>query len=212
LLSEGEGMKTPNDISVAEEKFFKQNPDMLREISVQVVTSGGEKYFAYAHNGEPQWSVDMPILEGLPAGYVAINNAEEGNVGFCLGGWKIKASEVLGGWGPLLYDVAMEWATKNGGGLLSDRNLVSKEAFAVWNYYDKHRSDIETAQLDIVSGQNFKQLTPDDPKDDCSQYSSIKWTDYEGGEWYDQPTSRIYRSKGTPTMDKLQALGKLEEV
>ena len=58
----------------------------------------------------------------------------------------------------------------------------------------------------------YKQLTPDEPKDDCSQYSSIKWMDYKGGEWYNQPTSRIYRSKGTPTMDKLQALGKLDEL
>tara|TARA_Y100000310_G_C20331079_1_gene645277 strand:+ start:29 stop:682 length:654 start_codon:yes stop_codon:yes gene_type:complete len=207
-----EGMKTPNDISAAEEDWFKQNPDMLKEISVQIFSSGADIYFVYAHNNEPQWSVGMPLLKGLPSGYVAIVNAESRNFGPCLNGWSIKASEVEEGWGPLLYDLAMEWATKKGGGLMSDRNNVSKDAFAVWDYYDKRRSDIESIQLDITKGQaGQKQLTPKVPEDDCSQYSSIYWTDYEPGEWHEQPTSRIYRSKGTPTMEKMEALGKLDE-
>jgi hypothetical protein len=207
-----EGMKTPNDISAAEEDWFKQNPDMLKEISVQIFSSGADIYFVYAHNNEPQWSVGMPLLKGLPSGYVAIVNAESRNFGPCLNGWSIKASEAEEGWGPLLYDVAMEWATKKGGGLMADRRSVTKDAYAVWDYYDKSRSDIESVQLDIQKDfYGLKQLTPDDPDDDCNQYSTVYWTDYKKGEWHDLPLSRIFRSKGAPTIDKLQALGKLED-
>jgi hypothetical protein len=206
-----EGMKTPNDIAAAEEDWFKKNPDMLKEVSVHIFRDGNEVYFVYAHNDEPAWVQATFALPELPAGYVAIRNAESRNYGPCLKGWSVSASEASGGWGPLLYDVAMEWTTKNAGGLMADRNTVSKDAYAVWDHYDKNRGDIESIQLDIIKGMmgGTPQLTPDDPTDDCSQYSSFKWLDYKPGEWHEQPLSRIFRKKGTPMMDKLQALGKL---
>ena len=206
-----EGMKTPNDISAAEEAWFKENPDMLREISVQIFPSGGDIYFVYAHNGEAQW-LPTGTYGDLPSGYVAIVHAGDRNFGPCLDGRLVKASDVVDSWGPLLYDVAMEWATKKGGGLMADRRSVSKDAYAVWDYYDKNRSDIESAQLDVPKDfYGLKQLTPDNPDDDCNQHSTVYWTDYKKGEWHELPLSRIFRSKGTPTIDKLQALGKLED-
>ena len=66
----------------------------------------------------------------------------------CGGAWEVAAAKAPHGWGPLLYDVAMEWATLNGGGLVSDRFSVSKDARGVWDYYMNKRCDVESHQLD----------------------------------------------------------------
>ena len=41
------------------------------------------------------------------------------------------------GWGPLLYEIALEWASQNSGGLTADRGIVSPKALAVWDKYVK---------------------------------------------------------------------------
>lgn len=70
-----------------------------------------------------------------PHGEIAMNQLgpEYGNA------WQIH-SEANKGWGPLLYDVAMEWGTKVGGGITSDTS-VSDDAKKVWDYYLHKRSD-----------------------------------------------------------------------
>lgn len=188
-----EGMKTPDDL-----------PDGY---GIEVYKEQGNVvYFIYTKDGNKQWGGSA---DSTPSGYVAIVQAKERNYGECLDGYYVKASDAASGWGPMLYDIAMEWATHHGGGLTADRGSVSKEAHAVWKYYDENRPDIQSAQLDIVQHRMLKQLTPEDPSDDCGQHSSIVWTDYNKGEWHDAPTSRIFRAKGSPTMDKLLAMDKL---
>jgi len=81
------------------------------------------------------------------------------------------------GWGPLLYDVAMEYATMKGGGLVADRVSVTDAARNMWDFYMKNRGDVEHKQLDIddEGSERFDlaQLTPDDKSDDCDQTSAM---------------------------------------
>ena len=65
-------------------------------------------------------------------GYVEI---ESYNKEPCLGAYMVIGSLATRGWGPMLYDLAMEYASKNGSGLMSDRQGVSEEAYLVWKRY-----------------------------------------------------------------------------
>jgi hypothetical protein len=104
----------------------------------------------------------------------------------------------------MLYDLAMEYATKNGGGLVSDRQGVSEDAYMVWKRYMDERDDVEKVQLDDL----INSLTPEDA-DNCTQLSSIKWAEKNGGKWNWKPTSMLYRKNNTEIFDKLKSTGKL---
>lgn len=84
--------------------------------------------------------------------------------GPCSDAWIVAETRAKKGWGPMLYDLAMEWATKNGGGLTPDRVLVSKSARNVWRYYQTQRSDVQSHQLDDMDNT----LTPP-LEDNCLQ-------------------------------------------
>jgi len=120
----------------------------------------------------------------------------------CLDSSIISVTEVADGWGPLLYDVAMEIATIISTGLAADRATVSPEAQRVWDYYDKNRADVSKQQLDNPAGE----LTPDYEDDDCIQASARK--SQKAGEWMKSPLSRTY-SKEPTTLKQLKAAGKL---
>ena len=67
--------------------------------------------------------------------------------------WEVTSSSAAPGYGPLLYDIAMEYATQNGLGLMSDRYSVSDGedgAVKVWNYYLANRvgNDVTAHQMD----------------------------------------------------------------
>tara|TARA_B100002019_G_scaffold247516_1_gene225964 strand:+ start:7446 stop:8111 length:666 start_codon:yes stop_codon:yes gene_type:complete len=66
----------------------------------------------------------------------------------CGNAFQIFTTDAADGWGPLLYDVAIEWATMNGNGLISDRSGVSEDAQAVWEYYMYNRPDVQKFQCD----------------------------------------------------------------
>jgi hypothetical protein len=59
----------------------------------------------------------------------------------CLKAWVVKGSAAPHGIGPILYDIAMELAGKNG--ICADITAVSDEAQGVWNYYLNNRPDVE---------------------------------------------------------------------
>ena len=157
---------------------------------------------------------------GAPTwGYMIISNDQEN--GPCLSDtfgepWVIVTveSEAGTGWGPLLYDIAIEYASINGGGLMSDRDTVSAAAISVWDKYDA-RGDVSKHQLDITHdlalSNDFEravtQITPLDPSDDCVQTRALEAGGAEG--WMNSPLSRLYRKSGTPAMDALKAAGLL---
>ena len=130
-------------------------------------------------------------------------------MGKCLGAYEVTGSETeIDGLGPLLYDIAMEMAGP--AGLMPDRRIVSSSARRVWDFYLKSRSDVTNHQLDSKPGT----ITPDVEEDDCVQSSAAdyvandEWNYIKGGEdWQGSPLSKVYRKRGTPTIDRLKALG-----
>ena len=103
------------------------------------------------------------------------------------------------GFGPLLYDIAIEWATQNGGGLISDRSSVSDDAQAVWSYYERNRDDVTAHQLDDLENT----LTPED-EDNCDQEIGRATITGMYNTWQDSQLSKRY-TKPPTTMN---ALGK----
>ena len=111
------------------------------------------------------------------------------------------------GWGPLLYSISMEHATEVGGGLMSDRDMVSGAAKGVWDYFGRNKKGVggpvKPNQMDINKGEamvyGLNQLTPNDDSDDCSQVSSIKYAlGNEYGDW----TSASEKKMPTPPNDE----------
>ena len=97
-------------------------------------------------------------------GYMKIETIATGKRGNCDGALKVSMVEASPGWGPLLYDCAIEFATMKAGGLIPDRVAVSDEARDVWDYYLNRRSDVQAKQLD-----NEKDSFDNGPEDDCDQ-------------------------------------------
>ena len=136
-------------------------------------------------------------MENMPGGSIEFYKAPS-NYGECNDVFIVSNTyQTTDGWGPLLYDVAMEIATVLGGGLTSSRNMVSSKAKPVWDFYQDRRSDVKKDQLDINKGESehygVKQLTPNNPKDDCNQEASIKWAHGEDyGAWEKSNVKSLY--------------------
>ena len=148
------------------------------------------------------------IKTGIPFGEVEIWKTDAGE---CLNGWSVLQSGAERGWGPLLYEVALEWASEHGGGLTSDRGIVSKYALAVWDKYAA-RSDITVKQMDVDHTekwmQKYDELTPDIKVDDCDQGKAI---DLKGDKWMETSVSKMFSKSSTPVMDELYVAGRLLE-
>lgn len=80
--------------------------------------------------------------------------------------WTNVDDELKGtGIGAVLYDVAIEVATKLGKHLTCDRISVTDDAKSMWRYYAAS-DDYEAFQMDTKNGD----YTPDDKSDDCKQF------------------------------------------
>jgi len=122
----------------------------------------------------------------------------------------IGSAEAAPGWGPMLYDVAMEYATMNGGGLVADRGSVSPAARKVWDYYMNSRGDVTGIQLDDLKNT----LTPQE-SDNCSQRVALATSASAFGseksvktDWVNSPLSKRW-TKPPTTIEALRAAGKL---
>jgi GNAT superfamily N-acetyltransferase len=142
------------------------------------------------------WDTEWQRLSVRPRGSVVIGptNRVEGK---CSGAMVVYSSDAERGWGPLLYDIAMELATKLAGGLTSDRQSVSRFAHAVWAKY-LTRSDVSHAQLD---DHPDGPLTPHDKDDDCLQSQARKYAPTD--DWTTAPESKVYRKAGMTTIRTL---------
>ena len=150
----------------------------------------------------------------LPFGSVSIVKAKKTQTGPCLEGYVVLATGTEPGWGPLLYELALEWASRNGAGLTPDRDSVSHHARAVWDKYAK-RSDVDKKQLDIdhkLGGdrdwlKRFKQLTPNYKLDDCDQTMALNY----GGddEWMDTSLAKMYYKETSEVTAALEEAGRL---
>jgi len=174
-----EAAKTPDDLLKYDDMhvFIRNEGDMVKV------------YFSYADGvayPNPNGAVWMTAAKRYPS---------------CGNAWEVSSAAAPHGWGPLLYDVAMEWASLNGGGLISDRDQVSHEARAVWDYYMNNRPDVTAHQLDDLKNT----LTPEDA-DNCNHAIVVRYD--KDAEWRTSALSKRYTSPPT-TLRKLRALGRL---
>jgi hypothetical protein len=189
---------------------MKQPADLPDGIQVRIEDLGGQDLVFMFVDEETGKDVrrdadKMRDKWGWFYGFVYIRPYGKDSRGFdCMGAFEVSSTGASSGWGPMLYDLAMEYATKNGGGLVSDRQGVSEDAYAVWKKYMDHRDDVEKIQLDDLENS----LTPEDA-DNCTQLSSIEWAEKSGGEWHYKPISMLYRKNNTEMFDKLKSAGKL---
>lgn len=156
-----------------------------------------------------EFGISKDDAEDVPYGFITFSTPKR--KGACSGAFVVSyTSSTADGWGPLLYDLAMELATQQGGGLASDRKSVSTTAQAVWSKYDTARSDVEPVQLDILDWPKEYKLTPDDESDDCNQSKVLDITP-QGDEkaWSKSPLSRAYRKPDGAVTAALEAAGLL---
>jgi len=149
----------------------------------------------------------------------------------CNGSWVVSYAAAEKGFGPLLYDVAIEVTSgttslNKGGykGLTPDRTNLSRDAFGVWRKYLEIRPDVKKVQLDDLDNT----LTPGD-EDNCDPDSATVYPPFRSTlslktdkdkEDYNQEFAQNLRnsavmqvyikpSKQTPALNKLFRLGKL---
>ena len=179
LLSEG--AKDINDLPAGVKIKIDRTArgEWVISYAAQYKTGGFiEGPWEYAHmHSDGTFDTNPSTSASKPMGRVYIdNNLQRLNINSkCDGAFMVTSAEAQSGWGPLLYDIAMEWATIKGGGLMPDRYSVSDSARAIWDYYLKKRApgkDVEAHQLDNPENE----LTSTDT-DNCEQDSAMKTSD-----------------------------------
>lgn len=163
-------------------------------------------WFEIEHDDAEQYLGGKVVQTGIPFGEVQIR--KEDFQGKCLDGWEVYSSEATRGFGPLLYEVALEYASQKGGGLMADRNSVSDYALAVWSEYEKRTPGVKNKQLDVdldkTTMADFLKTRIDNltatPEDDCNQTKAIRDL---GADWNKSPLSKVYIKKSTEVMSAL---------
>jgi len=117
-----------------------------------------------------------------------------GKYGPCGGNaYKIGMAAAPQGWGPLLYDIAIEYIESIGGaGLISDRRSVSDFAVPIWDVYYEARPDIIAIQLNNKAGKP----NPKAKNSNCDQKVAIEDMKRrpEIKSWIDSPLSKLYKT------------------
>ena len=179
---------------------------------------------------------------GQPYGRVKFGPSDLDVDGNCLDAFVVFGSKADKGWGPLLYDIAIEWATEKGSGLIADRGIVSPEARAVWDYYMKNRTKdadsskrVYAVQLDDKDpdirpdlpsmNKDDYRLTPGKPEDDCDQQVALSDPGgYPEYDRFDPPEPDEWKAmlraaplskmyrKESTTINKLREMGRLLEL
>jgi hypothetical protein len=183
--------------------------DMTDEMSVEIHRAGWGRGGFSISISEPSRFGEGHIEE---IGMISIAKPMEGKG---LEAYEVSKSSAKGNWGPLLYDIAMEVATEEGSGIMADRRHVSPSARNVWQYYHDNRPDVKITQLD-----DLKNTLTRTRKDNTQQSSSkIEYREDTNGyrmphhldDFTASPLSKMYSSTGSPNLDKLRAVGKLED-
>ena len=121
-------------------------------------------------------SVGLPFPK--PYGFVKVRRSIPDYDGKCWFSWIVALAGASQGWGPLLYDIAIEVSSGGykrliGGtgkyiyGLTPDRRSLSPLAFGVWTKYFNERDDIEQKQLDDLG-----DALTDQDGDNCLDFSA----------------------------------------
>ena len=174
--------------------------DLPEDIAVVLEADDTGASIYLARQGAGGWEA---LSSGKVYGEVDINPATETRGFACGGAWVVHNSMAASGWGPMLYDIAIEYATIAAGGLTSDRFDVSPEAEKIWKHYFENRPDVQAHQLEdkkfikTGDGEYAVKMHPDG----CPQ-------DVAEPDWEDSPLSKRY-TKAPTMMDRLEKMGKL---
>lgn len=121
----------------------------------------------------------------------------------CRGAYQVVYSRSFRkGLGPLLYDITMETASEIGGGLMSDRDVVSDDAQQVWSKYQNDRPDVAYLKLDSEENEKTDSLD-----DNCNVLNAKA---HAGDAWYDHPLAGVYRKPGMETIRQLVRMKRLQ--
>ena len=94
------------------------------EILISYVNEYSENSYSYSPYGRMQIDTEVQLNSQFP----------------CLNAMMVAYVKAEKNYGPLLYDIAIEVATMKAGGLVSDRTIVSSDAYDVWSHYFQKRS------------------------------------------------------------------------
>ena len=111
----------------------------------------------------------------------------------CGGAYSVVYSRAASGWGPLLYDVAIEYATTKGKGVVSDRTSVSSDAQSVWEKYFYDRSDVNKVQCD----DQYDTLTPSSADNIDMEIPGAENYLYDKDSITNNPLARKYQKEPT---------------
>ena len=157
-------------------------------------SSGFRVYFA--HREDPYKALKAGDLDRLEAGvdiYGVLRVTQGRNFPY-EGVYIVSSSKVKDGYGPLLYDVAMETAGQ--AGLKPDTLTVSDDASAVWKHYDTQRPEVDSNLL-VMDLDQYSSVMPDD-----------RAADPEGSEHL----AKAYFKKDRSTLKELNTVDKLVEL
>lgn len=113
--------------------------------------------------------LESGLEEGLPRvdacmmaikGTVSLRKAR----GKCYGAWEINSAAADDKFGPLMYDIARSVVPTHI--IISDRDIVSREARSIWSFYLHNRKDVKKLPLD---DENDPKTPP--PEDDCQVFT-----------------------------------------
>ncbi len=156
---------------------MRTETDVPRDISVLIKTFPNDALIRFSdQTGKRAYSMkeNEPFM-----GEMRISRVDKSNF------WNITQIQAENGFGPLLYDIAIEYATLHGRGLIADRfGPISTEARSVWDKYFHQRHDVD------------KDPLPE------------KWI--RRGESDEDPTSYSY-TKDPERIQKLRSMGRLIE-
>ena len=110
------------------------------------------------------------------------------------GNYVVESVKAADGYGPLLYDVALETVGK--AGLKPDTKTVSDEASAVWKFYDTQRDDVQ-GELLVMDINQYHTVMPGDRADKPGENEHL---------------AQVYRKKNRSTTKELQDLNKLVQI
>jgi hypothetical protein len=144
-----EAMKTAADLP----------EDVVVVVRKGMDSSGFRVYFALKE--DPKRPLKAGDLDRMEAGHdiYGVLRVVEGRTFPYEGVYIVSSSRVKDGFGPLLYDVAMETAGK--AGLKPDTLTVSDDASAVWKQYDNQRDDVDSRLL-VMDLDQYHTVMPDD--------------------------------------------------
>jgi predicted nucleotidyltransferase len=148
-----EAMKTAADLPEDVVVVVRREPD-----------GSGFKIY-YAERDKPNVSLKAGDLDRMEAGidiFGALHIGRGRNEPY-EDVYIVTSSKAKDGFGPLLYDVALEMAGKSG--LKPDVLDVSDDASAVWKHYDDQREDVDSQML-VRSVDDFNKVMPDDRAED----------------------------------------------